>query len=193
MYLLRYTDNPPTTDGSVGAGYALVKFNTDGSLCAATVLPFGCGNRFATGIEASGDTLRIVGEVCPEHENSYSTDGSLNISPSTGLSDLWVAKFVFCPPAPTITSDVLSPSTINVCQNGIVEQIIGEEHVIDGASLPPVYIGGVLSEQPDIDLKYQWQVSTSAGGPLDRPYWTGYPTTKLIPHHQPPATSIIAG
>lgn len=166
IYLFNYVGaSPPTTDGTSGSGFNIAKFNSDGSLCASTVLPFGCDNYFATDIEASGDTVRIVGGVCSGDANSYSTDGTINTTPTTLNLDLWVAKYVFCPPSPTITSDILSPATVNVCQNGIIEQIIGEEHVIDGTSLPPVYIGGILSQQPDIELVYQWQTSNSPGGP----------------------------
>lgn len=163
VYIIANTDgNPPTTDGSTGEGINLIKFNSDGSLCAATVLPIESYEvDFTTGLEVVGDTVRFLAGVF----SGYSTDGTISNYSTTGLVDLMVGKYVFCPAPTPISSDVLTPSTINVCQNGVVEQIIGEELFIDGSSFPSIYDQGVLGQQPDIELLYQWQVSDSPGGP----------------------------
>ena len=157
--------SPLTTDGTTGAGTAYVKFNSDGSLCAATVTPaVGQSNFWDTKneIEISGDTL-TAGFTA--FSGQASTDGSIADGQLDLTADLTVTRFVFCPDPTPIVSDILSPSTINVCQNGIVEQIIGEALVIDGSTFPSIYTDGVLGDQSDIALSYQWQSSTSPSGP----------------------------
>ena len=170
IYFTTQSTNALTSDGTSGEGTAIVKLNADGSLCAATQLNDNPQYEYLTErFNVINDTIYIVNQVAEwTSGDNYSTDGTA-MFPNSGY-DIQLIKFVFCPTPTPITADNLSPSTQNLCSNGLVDQIIGMKQVIDGSTFPQLYDQGVLKDQPDIALKYQWQVSSSAVGP-----WTDIP------------------
>ncbi len=160
IYLNINGTNARTTDGSSGYGTVFAKFNADGSLCAASTINNDPSGNYTTYYpEVINDTMYTF----KHHYSSdaISTDGSVY----AGNENYSVVKFVFCPPVPTGTTSTLTPSTINVCQNGLIDQIDGEAIMIDGSVFPEIYQGGGPQNQSDIELNYQWQSAISNTGP----------------------------
>ena len=182
VYFTAWVSNPPTTDGSstIDNSFVIGKLNADGSLCAATQLPVIPFDSHNDEFDVINDTLYLLQYV---FFNEISTDGTTAFQFS---GDFAMMKFHFCPEPPTIPTNNLSPATQNVCVNSLVGQILGEEHTINGSTQTPIYVDGVLQNQRDITLFYQWQVSTSASGP-----WTDIagPVAQQK-NYTPPPTSI---
>lgn len=169
IYLYLVGDGSPTTDGTTELGVTYAKFNADGSLCMASTLPSTTASMNNNNVimEVQGDTIWSVVRVNGGDDDLATTDGSVS---EDGSTNMLITKFAFCPATTPIATNILTPASQTVCQNGIVEQIIGEEHIIDGTSFPQIYTGGVIGDQRDIDLVYQWQTSATSGGP-----WTDIP------------------
>lgn len=162
IYLTSNTSNPFTTDGSSSNnGTTLVKYNADGSLCSASILDNNPTNDLTDTYypEVINDTMYIV-----SHHTSLdaiSTDGTTH----SGTANVAVTKYVFCPDTPAGTTSTLTPSTINVCQNGLVGQIEGEPVFVDDSVFPQIYQNGSTEDQRAIELSYRWQYALSNTGP----------------------------
>ncbi len=165
-YLVVAAYDPLTTDGTSGRGMSFVKYNADGSLCIASLVNLNVTYQFYGCLEVQGDTLRTVLFSDIGDGKGISTDGSVD---HAGY-DIGVLKYVLCTPDPIITTDTLSFDEITVCENSLVDQIIGMPQFIDGSQFPQIYTNGIIGDQQDTELNYQWQVSASSSGP-----WTDIP------------------
>ena len=161
VYFTMRASAPPTTDGSSMAEdtYVIGKLKADGSLCAATQLPIVPFESHNDKFDVINDTLYIMQYI---FYDEISTNGARRFNLN---GDFAMMKFYFCPEPLPIGTNNLSPATQNVCENGLVGQISGDEHYYDGSLQALVYIDGVAQDQPDKELEYQWQVSTSDSGP----------------------------
>ena len=159
------TDNEQLSTEGLFVG----KFNPDGTLCSSNFITSAGNRNFNTCPSMVGDTLYIVtSSYYNAAPAGISTDGTVYTTATN--QDFVVNKFVFCPTPDPITIDTLSTNLITVCENGIIDKIEGMEQVIDGSQFPQIYLDGVLSDQADIPLVYQWQVSTTGSYP-----WTDIP------------------
>ena len=155
----------PTTDGTTTGPTAFAKFNTSGTLCMASLINkdfsrYGVFLGYQDGL-VNGDKLYV----------GLNSDLSVKLTTPTIFAHPSVSIFDICPPVPTVASDAISPATQTVCQNGLVQQLVGTDIYIDAATSLPLYnIGGVTSPQNNIYFDYQWQTATSASGP-----WTDIP------------------
>ena len=177
VYLNLNSQDPVTTDGTNGQGTTFAKFNADGTFCAATVLNNNPEVNYGVYCpEVINDTLYTFSQHY--RSGAISTDGTAY----SGNENFAVTKYVFCSSPSPITNDDLSPATIEVCANGLVDQIIGTEQAIDGSTFPTVFVDGAPQDQMDIELNYQWQISNTATGP-----WTDIPGPAATQKNYSPA------
>ncbi|HYE55942.1 MAG TPA: hypothetical protein VD996_13920, partial [Chitinophagaceae bacterium] len=80
----------------------------------------------------------------------------------SGTNNTWTV-LSFCPALPT--TNTISPLSQTVCQNGVIQALIGNEVVIPSSALPTLYEGATARQQTEIRARYQWQVATSSTGP----------------------------
>ena len=146
-------------------GLYVAKINPDGTLCSSTFVNKSTGNNDLTCPEMIGDTLYLVSSTYDAGEGN-TTDGTNY----TENEDFLITKFVFCPEPSPITVDTLSTTLVMVCENGIIDEIEGMKHTIDGSQFPQIFDDGVATTQSDIPLAYQWQVSPTGSAP-----WTDIP------------------
>jgi hypothetical protein len=171
-----------TTDGSINGTCVLAKFTTTGTLCMASQFK---GAIYLTSINGEASDLSISGNTVTWGGAIFqNTDGGVTSAPYASFKDAAVIKFTFCPTPPVVASDPITPATQNVCINGLVQQLVGNDIVLSGSALPLQYDAfGVVTQQNAIRFNYQWQSATSAGGP-----WTDIPG-EIQKNYSPPATT----
>ena len=187
VYFPMISTNPFTTDGTSRAirGIAFAKFNADGSLCASSFVPNQASETVnISDIYVDNDTIWVGSFQNTSSTDFISTDGTTYSGDFE--NKIALTKFFFCPAPPSFATNDLTPNIQTVCENGLVEQIFGDEHAYDGTAQVPIYVGGVLQSQADIELEYQWQVSMNAGGP-----WTDIAGAVAQQQNYSPAPTVI--
>lgn len=120
------------------------------------------------GMLIDGSKIYLIG-------HTFSSDYPVtNGSSLTGLPFVgaWDASVTVVETCPTGFNDptTVTPAVQNVCIFGFVEEIDAEHTLIDGSTLPMLYLDGVPKVQPDLYANYQWQESPTATGA-----WTDIP------------------
>ena len=148
----------PVTDGSVRStpgDMAYVRIDaTTGDVCLATFLG-GSSADNAADFEVIGDDVYIFAGT---YSITYPvTNGTTTAA--TG-SEFVITHLTTCPPFPIPTSDIISPATQTLCQNGIAATLMGTPLGISSTDLPIIYRNSVAQAQNMIEPLYQWQVSS---------------------------------
>jgi len=175
------TDNQPLSSD----GLYVAKLNPDGTLCSSNYVTSADGERnYNTCPSIQGDTVYLVSSFFNGSPVGISTDATTQYD-GIGGEDFGITKFVLCATPDPILVDTLSTDNIMVCENGIIDKIEGMKQVIDGGQFPQIYLDGVIADQPDIPLEYQWQISTASSGP-----WTDIqgPLSQQQNYSPPPTT-----
>ncbi len=153
--------NFPITNGSFyngGDDLAYTKLDYDDASVLFSTTLGGSVDEIGQDIYYNNGDIQIVG-----HSNSNDYPVTNTISHEGG-NDIIYTRLETCPTPYTIDNTV-TPSTQTVCQNGLVEQIDGEVVGVLETDLVPIYKNGVLTSQPVVEAKYQWEIAESATGP----------------------------
>jgi hypothetical protein len=180
LYVLGDTRNVnfPVTNGSTlrtglynNSDVSFVKLDTTGSIAYATFL----GGNGRDEIFVGGADFTVLGNTVYLTKGIGMYGGVANTFPVTdpnsllptenGNEQIAIVKLNLCPTFPTIASDPVTPASQVVCQNGLIDPLMGTAILISGDSLPIIYRGGIAETQPNIEAEYQWQTAPSASGP----------------------------
>ncbi len=163
VHILGFTrsDDYPVTNGtSYSALYDMVytKLDYDGKILLSSYIGVGISSDIAQNLFVENGYLDIVGY-------SFSNDYAVtNSSSYAGSYDFVYTRLETCP-TPFTADNIVTPSTQLVCQNALVEQIVGGDVAVLGDDLVPIYRNGVESTQLSVEAEYQWQTATSPTGP----------------------------
>jgi hypothetical protein len=156
----------PITNGSSKSGggdeIVVTKINADNQICYSTFLG-GVSDDYVSGIHVENDSIYIIGNTSG---NTYPVTNI--ITKKTGNDFIWTKLSLN--PNLTVATDNVSPSTQAVCRNGLATLLTAPTITFPADSMPIIYRNAVPSNQTAIELKYQWQQSSSASGP-----WTDIP------------------
>lgn len=176
FYIVTTTEFPelPTTDSSIGRpgreGLVLA-LRTDGSVFNSSYIGGNNDDIIYTSDMYNGD-IYIYGYT--DSDDFPLTNSNDSIHAAAGFDD-FVTKISFCPANYKVSGDTLSPKIQTACKRGIAGIITGEEIILPGDSLPPVYRNGVLSLQQAFGgATYQWQRADALTGP-----WSDIPNAAL--------------
>ncbi len=155
----------PVTNGLAPSGsndFFYTKLDSNQEIEFSTFLG-GSNSETSTDMSVIDDNIYLLG-----HHNSADFP-TTNGSDLQGSRSMTYSILNLCPTG-YLGNNTVTPSSQNVCQNGLVAQIVGEKIAIPANSLPTLYRNGVASAQNEIVTEYQWQEATSVGGP-----WTNIP------------------
>lgn len=152
-----------TTDGSTRTGRSgafVTRHSLDGHLLFASFLTSAgtnFGGMYSTA--AYNGKMYVAGSV------NGSAGFPVTATPlgnANGSDQTWTV-YSFCPSMPA--TNMISPLSQSVCQNGSTQTLTGNEVVYASSQMPTLYINGLPYQQTEIRARYQWQVATSSSGP----------------------------
>ena len=186
-HFMLVSENPnlPVVGGWASQGESdayYLQLNTSGDICYASYLGGGGADFDLFGALArnmlvvENDLLYFFSATGEYLGNPLYVNGSAdypttdNSSLFMGESDYMLTRLAFCPPNLSASATALTPATQDVCQNGVVDIIRGDEVLFTSPDIPQIYRDGMAEEQYLKATAYQWQEAASSGGP-----WTDIP------------------